>query len=248
MSPEIERLLQLQQLATTIDEARREIAAHPQRLADAEARLDEATRALDAAKHRLKTSQDSRRDLEKEAAVFQGRLTKFKEQLSAVKTNREYTAMQHEIEAAQRDLGVVEEKVLERMMEADAMAADVKQAEAALAAQKKAIEAEKKTLAEELVTVEASLKHASDKRAELVAQTDPGLIARFEQVAKARKGIALSRATYDGLCTACHVRLRPNVFQQVRQNETIIQCDSCQRIMYYLPPPPPVEQAVTHRS
>jgi len=248
MSPEIERLLQLQQLATTIDDARRDIAAHPQRLADADTRLDEATRALDAAKHRLKTSQDSRRDLEKEAAVFQGRLTKFKEQLSAVKTNREYTAMQHEIEAAQRDLGAVEEKVLERMMEADAMAADVKQAEAALAAQKKAIEAEKKTLAEELVTVEASLKQASDKRAELVAQTDPGLIARFEQVAKARKGIALSRATYDGLCTACHVRLRPNVFQQVRQNETIIQCDSCQRIMYYLPPPPPVEQAVTHRS
>ena len=248
MSPDIERLLQLQQLATTIDEARRDIAAHPQRLADADTRLDEATRALDAAKHRLKTSQDARRDLEKEAAVFQGRLTKFKEQLSAVKTNREYTAMQHEIEAAQRDLGAVEEKVLERMMEADAMAADVKQAEAALAAQKKAIEAEKKTLAEELVRVEASLKQASDKRAELVAQTDPGLIARFEQVAKARKGIALSRATYDGLCTACHVRLRPNVFQQVRQNDAIIQCDSCQRIMYYHPPPPPVEQAVTHRS
>ena len=248
MSPDIERLLQLQQLDTTIDEARREIAAHPQRLADADTRLDEATRALDAAKHRLKTSQDARRDLEKEAAVFQGRLTKFKEQLSAVKTNREYTAMQHEIEAAQRDLGAVEEKVLERMMEADAVALEVKQAEAALATQKKAIEAEKKTLAEELVSVEASLKNASEKRTALVAQTDPALIARFEQVARARKGIALSRATYDGLCTACHVRLRPNVFQQVRQNETIIQCDSCQRIMYYLPPPPPVEQAVTHRS
>ena len=248
MSPDIERLLQLQQLATTIDEARREIAAHPQRLADAETRLGDATQALDTAKQRLKTSQDARRDLEKEAAVFQGRLSKFKEQLSAVKTNREYTAMQHEIEAAQRELGVVEEKVLERMMEADAVAVDVKQAEATLAAQKKAIDAEKKVLSDELVTVEASLKDASEKRAALVAQTDPGLIARFEQVANARKGIALSRATYDGLCTACHVRLRPHVFQQIRQNDSIIQCDSCQRIMYYLPPPPPIEQAVTHRS
>ena len=248
MSPDIERLLQLQHLATTIDEARQEIAAHPQRLADAETRLGEATQAVDAAKQRLKTSQDARRDLEKEAAVFQGRLTKFKDQLSAVKTNREFTAMQHEIEAATRDLGVVEEKVLERMMEADAVAVEVKQAEGELASQKKAIEAEKKTLTEELATVEASLKTASDARAALVAQTDPNLIARFEQVAKARKGIALSRATYDGLCTACHVRLRPHVFQQIRQNDAIIQCDSCQRIMYYQPPPPPIEQAVTHRS
>ncbi|MSO29419.1 MAG: hypothetical protein EXQ48_00555 [Acidobacteria bacterium] len=248
MTPDLERLIRLQQLETTIDEARREIAAHPQRLADAETRLGAASQALDAAKLRLKTSLDARRDLEKEAAVFQGRLTKFKEQLSAVKTNREYTAMQHEIDAAQRDLGAVEEKILERMMEADAVAVDVKQAEGALASQKKAIEAEKKTLAEELTTVEASLKTASEARAELVAQTDPNLIARFEQVAKVRKGIALSRATYDGLCTACHVRLRPHVFQQIRTNDSIIQCDSCQRIMYYSPPPPPIEQAVTHRS
>ena len=248
MTPDLERLITLQHLQTTIDEARLEIAAHPQRLADAETRLGEATQAVDAAKQRLKTSQDARRDLEKEAAVFQGRLTKFKEQLSAVKTNREYTAMQHEIEAAQRDLGIVEEKVLERMMEADTVAVEVKQAEGALASQKNAIEAEKKTLADELATVEASLKKASDAKAELVAQTDPALIARFEQVARARKGIALSRATYDGLCTACHVRLRPHVFQQIRTNDSIIQCDSCQRIMYYSPPPPPIEQAFTHRS
>jgi predicted nucleic acid-binding Zn-ribbon protein len=248
MSPDLERLIKLQHLDSTIDDARRTIAAHPQRLADADARLGEATQAVEAAKQRLKTSQDARRDLEKEAAVYQGRLTKFKEQLSAVKTNREYQAMQHEIEAAQRDLGGVEEKVLERMMESDAVSADVKQAEVALSTQKKLIEAEKKELSEELTTVEALLSRASETRAGLVAQTEKRLIALFEQVAKARKGIAISMATRDGLCEACHVRLRPHVFQQIRQNDSIIQCDSCQRIMYYHPPPPPVEQAVTHRS
>jgi predicted nucleic acid-binding Zn-ribbon protein len=248
MSPDLERLIQLQHLDSTIDDARRSIAAHPQRLADADAQLDAANEAVNAARQRLKTSQDARRDLEKEAAVFQGRLSKFKEQLAAVKTNREYQAMQHEIEAAQRDLGAVEEKVLERMMETDAVTADVKAAESALAAKKKEIEEEKKILSTELAAVEAALKKASDSRAEVVAQIDPRLLARFEQVAKARKGIALSRATYDGLCTACHVRLRPHVFQQIRANDSIIQCDSCQRIMYYSPPPPPIEQAVTHRS
>jgi len=248
MSPDLERLIKLQHLDSTIDDARRTIAAHPQRLADADARLGEAMQALEAAKQRLKASQDARRDLEKEAAVYQGRLTKFKDQLSAVKTNREYQAMQHEIDAAQRDLGGVEEKVLERMMESDAVSADVKQAEVALAAQKKLIEAEKKELSEELTTVEAALSKASETRAGLVAQTEKRLIALFEQVAKARKGVAISMATRDGLCEACHVRLRPHVFQQIRTNDSIIQCDSCQRIMYYHPPPPPVEQAVTHRS
>jgi predicted nucleic acid-binding Zn-ribbon protein len=38
----------------------------------------------------------------------------------------------------------------------------------------------------------------------------------------------------DGLCTICHVRLRPQVFNEVRKNESIIQCDSCRRILYFV--------------
>ena len=60
------------------------------------------------------------------------------------------------------------------------------------------------------------------------------------------QGVAVTTATRDGLCSVCHVRLRPQVFQLVRQNDSIIQCDSCQRILYYIPPPPPIEHAVTH--
>ena len=77
---------------------------------------------------------------------------------------------------------------------------------------------------------------------------EPRLVALFEQVARARKGIAICIATRDGLCSACHVRLRPQVFQEVRRNDAIIQCFSCNRILYYVPPPPPVEPAVTHGS
>jgi predicted nucleic acid-binding Zn-ribbon protein len=77
---------------------------------------------------------------------------------------------------------------------------------------------------------------------------EPQLVALFEQVARARKGVAICAATRDGLCSACHVRLRPQVFQEVRRNDTIIQCFSCNRILYYVPPPPPVEPAVTHAS
>ena len=244
MSPDLERLIQLQHLDTQIQHARQTIAAHPQRLAGADARLLEARQAVDAAKERLKASQDARRALEKDAALYQGRLTKFKDQLAAVKTNREYTAMQHEIATAQTDLGAVEEKVLERMMEADTIAADVKQAEAELAAKQKVIEAEKKELAEELASEQARLEKALAKRTELAAQVDTRAVSLFEQVARARKGVALCPATRDGLCSVCHVRLRPHVFQQVRTNDSIIQCDSCQRILYYVPPPPPVEHPI----
>jgi len=248
MSPDLQHLIELQNLETAIEESRRRMAAHPQLVADADARLADAQAAVDVARQRLKTSQDARREQEKEAATYQSRLSKFKDQLSAVKTNREYQAMQHEIETAQKELEVVEERVLERMVEADSMTADIKRVEQALATQQKDVDAEKKTLAEELKTVEAALKDATARRASRVAALPPQLVALFEQVARVRKGLALAIATRDGLCSACHVRLRPQVFQEIRRNDQIIQCFSCNRILYYIPPPPPVEPAVTHAS
>ena len=244
MSPDLQRLIELQRLETAIADAKAKIAAHPQRIADADAQLALAAQVLEAAKNRLKDNQEARRTLEKDVALYQGRLAKFKDQQSAVKTNREYQALGHEIETAQHDLGGVEEKVLERMVEADTIALDVKQAESLFAARRKEIEAAKQQLGDELATLESALKTASDGRAALLTSLDPRLIATFEQVARVRKGIAVTLATRDGLCSVCHVRLRPQVFQQVRHNDAIIQCDSCQRILYYVPPPPPVEGAV----
>jgi len=245
MSPELERLIQLQHLESAIAEARAHVAAYPQRLAEADARLAEADRVVQEAAQRLKDAQEARRTSEKDAAVFQARLTKFKDQLSAVKTNREYTAMQHEIETAQKDLGVAEEKVLERMMEIDQLTVEVKQAETAKAAQKKTVDADKAALATELASHEKTVAEKTAARTALISSLEPRLMSLFEQVARVRKGVALSMATRDGLCSICHVRLRPQVFQQVRTNDTVVQCDSCQRILYWVPPPAPTPPPVT---
>jgi predicted nucleic acid-binding Zn-ribbon protein len=248
MSPELQGLIQLQQVEAAAAEARARIAAHPQRIAEADARLEEAERIVTEATERLKASQEQRRALEKDAAVYQGRLTKFKDQLSAVKTNREYQAMQHEIETAQKDLGAAEEKVLERMLEADELTALVKKAEAERAAKKKAIEAEKAQMQQELVAVERALTEATAARDTVIASMSKPTVALFEQVSRARKGVAICEATRDGLCSQCHVRLRPPVFQQVRANDSIVQCESCRRILFYVPPPPQVETPVTRAA
>ena len=244
MSPSLEALIKLQHLETQIAEATSIIAAHPQRLAQADARLNAARAALDAAKQRLTENHDARRALEKDVAMYQARLSKFRDQQGAVKTNKEYQALGHEIETAQADIATVEEKVIERMVEADTVTADVKKAEAEFAVQQKQVDAEKKELHDELASVQSLLTRATDARATLVKELEPRLVALFQQVARVRKGTALATATRDGLCSHCHVRLRPQVFQQVRTNDHIIQCDSCQRILYYVPPPPPIEQPV----
>jgi predicted nucleic acid-binding Zn-ribbon protein len=42
-------------------------------------------------------------------------------------------------------------------------------------------------------------------------------------------------AGQDGICTICHVRLRPQVFNTVLRGDEILQCDHCNRILFSTP-------------
>jgi predicted nucleic acid-binding Zn-ribbon protein len=153
-----------------------------------------------------------------------------------VKTNVEYQAMQKEIGFAQAEVKAIEDKILERMLEGDELAAAVKRAEAELASEQKAVDADRRALASEMETLRASVEKIHTERADLVRAIDPKVLAMYDLVSRRRNGIAVAEAR-NGICTICHVRLRPQVFNDIRRNDSIIQCDSCQRILYFVPVP-----------
>lgn len=233
MNADLERLIALQQLDSTADAARRTLASEPEREKELDARLESARQGVAQAKERLVANQAARREIEKEIAVHQGRLSKYREQAMAVKTNQEYHAIQHEIAHAQTEIKGHEDRMLERMLEADDMTAALKRADAALATEQKAIEADRKALVAEHAEKQSALERILGERAQLVGALDKAVLLTFEQVARKRNGVAVAEAK-DGICTICHVRLRPQVFNTVRRNEEILQCDSCNRILYFI--------------
>ena len=233
---DLERLIALQRLDTAAEAARKKLADEPERDKAFDARLDGARQRVATARDRLTDNQNARRAIEKEVAVHQGRLSKFREQAMAVKTNQEYHAIQHEIAHAQAEIKKHEDAMLERMLEADDLTAGVKKAESELAAEQKAIDTDRKVMKTEHGELQKSLEKMGEERAAIVAALDKQVLLTFEQVAKKRHGVAVAEAK-DGICTICHVRLRPQVFNTVRRNESIIQCDSCNRILYFVPAP-----------
>jgi len=234
MHADLERVIVLQRLDSTAQDAQRRLAEEPDRQKAIDVRLEGAKQKVADAKARLADSQNARRTLEKDVAVHQGRLSKFRDQLMAVKTNVEYQAMQKEIGYAQAEVKAIEDKVLERMLEGDELAASVKRAEAELAAEQKATDLDRRSLAGDVEALKTSLEKIRIERAELVASIDPKVLAIYDLVARRRHGIAVAEAR-GGICTICHVRLRPQVFNNIRRNDSIIQCDSCQRILYFSP-------------
>ena len=237
MNIDLERLIALQRLDSAALDAQQRLAGEPEREKALEAGLESVRQAVAATKERLAKNQNARRTIEKDIATIQSRLSRYRDQLMEVKTNREYQAMQKEIEVAETEVKEMEEKLLERMLEGDELTAAVKRVETDLAAEQKAVEADRRAMSAESVELKASLERLGGERTELIRAIEPQALAMFELVSRRRNGVAVAEAR-DGICSICHVRLRPQVFNTVRRNEQIIQCDSCNRILYFSPAAP----------
>jgi uncharacterized protein len=238
MLADLERLIQLQDIESRAAVASKAIAEAPGRIAALDALLQSATTALAAAKQSLADNQTQRRAIDKDLIADQQRLDKYKDQIMAVKTNEQLHAMQHQMKSVEDDIGKQEERVLVNMMAADEINANIKKAEAALKSAQAKVAAERAAIENEAKTHHATVAECAAARAKLVAAMDnKGAVETFERIAKVR-GTAVARAEGER-CTICQVRLRPAVFAEVRRNESLVQCDSCNRILYFTAPQSP---------
>src|SRR5829696_4832335 len=236
MLPDLQYLIHLQEVDSAAERSRKRIADIPAVQQSLEARAAARAAELQAIKDRIAATAATRREIEKDVAGVQTRLSKYKDQLMAVKTNKEYTAMQHEIATAEGLVRSHEDRLLDLMEISENETADLKAAEAAMKAEQAEIATQQQALDTERDTQEAQLQRLSAERDTVAAQVSREAMAIYVRVAHGRRGVALAEAR-DGLCSVCHVRMRPQTFNEVRRNDGLHQCESCTRILYYIQPP-----------
>jgi predicted nucleic acid-binding Zn-ribbon protein len=237
MIAQLASLIALQHLDTAAEAARRRLGEIPSAEQSIEARVTAAGQEVDTAKARLAANQQARRELEKQVSMVDGRLSRFEDHKAAVKTNQEFTALLHEIATAKGEKDTIEEQILVLLEEADGITADIKAADRGLADARRDADSGKASLNAERQTLEADLARLNGEREREMLALEKPVLARYEQLLKQRRMVAV--APIEGeRCTACHVRLRPAVAQQVRRNDGIVTCDSCQRILYFVPKEP----------
>jgi uncharacterized protein len=233
MLPDVQNLIALQQADREILRLKEEIAALPKRVAAIEQRLAGTRAVLEKAKTAVKADEASRRKYESAISDQQQKISKYRDQSLAVKTNEQYKALLHEIQFAEQDIRANEDKILELMVNAELREKDVKAAEAELKAEMAEIEKEKIEARKRTAEDEQQLAEWNAKRDQARAGVDPNLLPQYDRVAKHR-GSGLSEAR-DHKCLACQVMLRPQTYNEVRAGTQVVICESCQRILYHDP-------------
>src|SRR5579884_1803455 len=233
MLPDIENLLKLQDTDKEIRRLQDEVAELPKRVAVIEQKLAGTKSQLEKAQTAVKADEASRRKFETNIKDLREKISKYRDQSLAVKTNEQYKALLHEIQFAEKEITANEDKILELMVNADARDKEVKAAQAELKAETAEIEKEKEQARQRTAEDEKLLIDARAKRDQLRGGIREDLLRQYERVSKFRgSGIA---EVLDHKCMGCQVILRPQTYNDVRSGRDIVFCDSCQRILYFNP-------------
>ena len=99
------------------------------------------------------------------------------------------------------------------------------QAKKLLDSQTEALGTREESLKKELAELELN-------RGELAAVVDPEALSRYERLLK-NKGENVVVGIPHGVCGGCHMKFPPQIVLSCKQQQEIVTCPNCGRILYY---------------
>jgi len=247
MNDDMRHLVRVQEMMVVVEALREKIAAIPSEVARLEKELLAAQKDSDDERARVGELSKDRRRLEMELMGIESKIAKYQSQLLEVKTNKEYQAMQHEIETCRAERAALDEKILLEMDETERRNTALRTMEQALERKGRETAQGKTRLDGEAQELGRQVEALESERQQVMAGIAPAYLDPFLKVARQRKGLALV-AVRDERCGGCHVRVMPKLIQQVRRATGLIACDSCKRYLYVPDEPSPVAEAGAESS
>ncbi len=232
MEIDFEKLIELQQLDMEIRQLSLFLEGIPPQIEIIDKKIAESSLIAAAAKEKMTGSQKKRRDLEAEIKDIKAQVGKYKRQLNEVKTNKEYTALLKEIEESEKNVDRLEEAFIAEMLLEDDIQKEIKEANLKLAETQEILSREKDAIFQKKKEAEERLQGLGQRRAGLQPAIPAAQVDLYLSISRKKGGIALSPVR-DEFCDLCHVRIRPQVLNDLRSTAKLILCENCGRILFF---------------
>ncbi len=232
MDEQLYLLIQLQEIDGKIRLLAERKRHLPEAMAEIEHKRAELKADLETVKEGLNNAQKSKRDRDKDLEVGVQKVEKLKARTSEIKTNKEYQALLKEIETVEQENKAIEDDILALMEKVDGAAAAIAEAEKRAREQEETLQAEKKEQEAEFAKIEETLKNVEDERQNAVLKIQPTIFSQYQSLLVSKGGIAMAEARGES-CSGCYMSIPPQVFVNVKKNESVITCPHCGRILYY---------------
>lgn len=227
----IEILKELQKIDSQIFKTKEALENKPRKIAILEEEFAKLSSSLKSLESEFKKVQLEHKDKDLALQTKEGTVNKHRNQLSQIKTNKEYNALQLEIEKMKADNSLLEEQIIMLLDKIDGLKAAIGKEKDVLALEEKKLNSAKSLVEIEIKELQDTISKLNIQR-KIVITPDlkPEVLGLYERIKENRGEIAII-PVQDGHCSGCYVNLRAQVLNELSLGK-ILTCDTCSRILY----------------
>lgn len=233
MNAELQKLIELQAIDREILEFDRLLAAVPGQIKSGQANMDAITKELEQAREVIAEMKKSSKQLETDVQSENDHMAKIKTKLTAVKTNKEYTAILTEVESVKEKVSAFEDKELEIMESMEEKIKELPAIEARFKEEENNFKEYKAKKEAEFERVKGELEIVKGRRQSILEKIEPKRVVLYDKILKRNDGLAVV-AVRDSMCQGCFHRLRPQVVIDVKISDEVVECSHCYRFLYWV--------------
>jgi len=231
------KLIRLQEIDSVLRRTSLYRDSRPRLIGELDRKIQAGSHAVADAKDKLARNQKRRRDLENEVKDAKIQIAKYKRQLNEVKSNKEYTGLLKEIEDVQKKVDAFEETIIAEMLAADDIEDEIKTALVRQDSEAESLRRDKEVLLQKTSEMEGRQAGLLKEREAILPGIPAAQLKLYTAIVTKRGGVALSPVK-DDFCATCHMRIRPQMVNEIREAANLIPCENCGRILYWPPEKP----------
>jgi predicted nucleic acid-binding Zn-ribbon protein len=232
---ELEKLIELQKTDTNIRKLKKAIETADERRAAIEREFEQHASSIREIQSRSESAKSERERLEAQIAENKSYLERADRNLKHAQNQKEYETAMRETDALQKQIAALEAQVLEKMTAVDEVEAVLAERSEEISSLESNRRSEMETFESDLAANLAELDSELKKRHDVFVTLPTNLANVYNRMAqRSRDGIAVAEVK-NGSCSACFMKLRPQMQVEIKKGDRIITCESCARILYITP-------------
>jgi hypothetical protein len=227
-------LIALQNVEIEMYKAQEGLRELPKDISEIESIMSARRKSLDAVDEEIASYEQRKEPLEAELKENQAILDAADARIKRIKTNKEFLALQREIDLAKKRKADIEEQILTIMDKMEKRSSERERIRVSFETDRVILDERKERIAGQIRELEAVLVEYQGKDKKLRKTVDPSLLSKYDRIKQGKKGLAVVEC-HDGVCKGCHMHIQPQLYNELVRGDRLIICPSCQRILYVKP-------------
>ncbi len=238
MGATLESLHALQDLELQITDIRRQLAAKERSVTRQAAKVREAENALASEREELRRVQMEQDELDVDLKARDANVTKLRDMLNSVRTNKEYAAVLSQLNNEKADKSRLESRAFELLENVEAKKRTFAEHEQAVQQEARRLATLETQLAQAKASFADRLSGLEGERDKAAEQLEAKALELFNRISERYEGEVMARVIQvhprrqEYLCEGCNMGLAAERANLLMTRDEVITCDNCGRILY----------------